>query len=233
MARPGPTAPGTSRRTTTTTLRVVEPDEPAPFEITPKDVDRALAGDTDTMRALVGRLRPIIHAEVAWSLERFAPSGRGRDARQEVRDTVQEVFVALLEDDGKILRSWQPERGRSMVSFIRLVTRHQVASLVRSRRRCPWTEDPTPQESIPVGIEHRTEVRIESKDQARRIMDGLRATLSSQGMLMFHALYVEGHTVDEVCEEVGMTRAALYSWRRRLRQRIDELARRLGLEVTP
>ena len=228
MPRPNPTPLRSTRRPT---LRVVESGQEASPDLSPATIDRALAGDGETMRRLVALLRPAIQAEVAWSLERFAPQGRGRDPRQEVRDTVQEVFVALLENDGLILRRWDPSRGRSLVSFIRLVARHQVASLVRSQRRCPWTEDPTPQDALPIGVERRSEARIHQKDEARKLLEALRATMSTRSMLMFHALYIEERTVEEVCNEVGVTRNAVYSWRKRLRRQLDELVERFGLEV--
>ncbi|MEM7674864.1 MAG: hypothetical protein AAF449_02550, partial [Myxococcota bacterium] len=58
-------------------------------------IARALNGDEDTMRRLIRALRPTVQAEVAWTLHRHAPQGRGRDARQELADMVQEVFLSL------------------------------------------------------------------------------------------------------------------------------------------
>jgi RNA polymerase sigma factor (sigma-70 family) len=191
-------------------------------------VRAALAGEADAMRALVRLLRPTVQAEVAWSLQRFAPRGRGRDPRQELGDMVQEVFLALLDNDGRILSAWDPERGRSLTSFVQLVARHQVASVLRSNRRCPWTEDPTPVEEMVLEPAPSPEHRVVEADEARRAMGHLRGELSTRSMLMFEELYVEERSVDEVCETYGLSREALYAWRSRLKRKMQSILRKLG-----
>ena len=195
--------------------------------LSPADVDRALAGDAAAMARLVRALRPALQAEVAWTLERFAPRGRGRDPRQEVFDMVQEVFLALLERDGALLRKWDPERGRTLVSFARLLARHHVVSTLRSHRRNPWTEEPTPTERMSAVPGDCEELRLAQVDEARRTVEALRQELKGRSMLMFEGLYVEERSVEEVCQEFGLSRDALYTWRTRLRQKVSKIAAKL------
>lgn len=195
--------------------------------IEPDDIDRALDGDEDAMRVLVQALRPAVQMEVAWTLQRFTPRGRGRDPRQELADMVQEVFLSLLEQDGRALRAWNPSRGRTLASFVRLIARHQVISLVRSDRRCPWTEDPTPVEDMELEPTPSPEASIADRDEARRVMNKLRDELSTRSMLIFESLYIEHRSVEEVCGEFGLTKDALYAWRSRLKQKLNRVIRRL------
>lgn len=106
-------------------------------------VRSALAGDADAVRWLVDTLTPVIQARVARALLRRAHAAGARCSRQEVEDLTQEVFVSLFEADGKILLAWEPERGMSLANFVGLVAERQAASILRSGRRSPWTEDPT------------------------------------------------------------------------------------------
>lgn len=177
------------------------------------------------MQALVQHLLPVVQTEVGYSLLRGARV-ESRDPRQEVRDFVQEVFISLLSDRGKVLRTWDPERGRSFDSFIRLVARRHVAAILRSGRRNPWTDKPVagdelerdvPDDAIPAA-------RVESSDALARVLERLDERLDERGMLLFRMLYVEERSVEEVIEATGMTRDAIYAWRSRFRKLVASLA---------
>jgi len=197
-------------------------------ELSPQDVARALEGDRPAMQALVGRLLPVIQAEVGYALLRGARV-EGRDPRQEVRDFVQEVFVQLLSKDGKTLRAWDPERGRSLDSYVRLVARRQVAAILRSGRKSPWADKPVAGDeldrSLPdLGAGAATAAKLESVEELDRVLDGLRQRLDERGMLVFRMLYIEERSVEEVMAATAMTRDAVYAWRSRFRKIVATLA---------
>ena len=83
-------------------------------------------------------LTPVIQARVARTLlaHRSRLAG-GRDVRQEVEDLSQDVFLALFDRDGHVLRSWEPERGLSLENFVGLVAERQVLSFLRSAGAIP------------------------------------------------------------------------------------------------
>lgn len=193
----------------------------------PEVLNAALSGDGRAMRSLVGQLRPAVEAEVGATLQRRAPWRSGRDPRQERVDMVQEVFLALLSEDARTLRAWRPGRGRSLQSFVRLVARHEVISILRSGRRSPWTEDPTPIEDMSRESSEHLEDQLANLDEARRILEQLKSELGTRSVLLFEALYVEQRSVEDVCSDFQMTREALYAWRSRLRKRTRALVSRM------
>ena len=80
-------------------------------------------------------------------LSRAARAGR-REARQEVEDVTQTVLLALFADRGRVLLQWDPARGLELEGFVSLLAKRETVSLLRSRRRSPWTEDPTLHEDL-------------------------------------------------------------------------------------
>jgi RNA polymerase sigma-70 factor (ECF subfamily) len=191
----------------------------------PAQVAHALDGDRQAMQALVDRLLPVVQVEVGYALVRGSRT-EARDARQEVRDFVQDVFVALLAGRGKVLRSWDPERGRSLDSFVRLVARRHVASILRSGRRSPWTDKPVAGDELERSVagEAGTARHAESNEQLERVIARLGERLDERGMLLFRLLYVEERSVEEVMQTTDMTRDAVYAWRSRFRKLIGSLA---------
>jgi RNA polymerase sigma-70 factor (ECF subfamily) len=190
-----------------------------------EELERALRGDRASLRVLVGELTPVIQARVARVLLRSA-TGRqaGRAVRQEVEDMTQEVFVSLLEDGGKALRSWAPERGASLKNFVGLLAERQAMSILRSGRRSPWPRElaEVPGDDAPSPV--RLEQAIESREMLERLLERLKLALSPRGLELFYRLYVQEQSVETVMQSCDLSADAVYAWRSRLRRLVREVA---------
>lgn len=190
----------------------------------------ALRGRPEAVRALVDELSPVIQARVARTLLRRAGAARGRDVRQEIEDLTQEVFVALFRDDAKLLRAWDPERGMGIKGFVGLIAEQQVAQVLRSRRRSPWTEDPTDATDLASAPEPRSddaETRLVKRQLIERALDEVRGQMSPRGLQIFRLLVVEQQTVEQVSERMDMRPDAVYAWRSRLKKRLSAARARI------
>lgn len=150
---------------------------------------------------------------------------------------VQEVFLALLADEGRLLRQWDPDRGAGLRGFVKLVARQQVWSILRTGRRSPWAEDPTEGEHLSRAMDAAStgappaDARLASADTLRRLMALIRAHMDTRSVVLFERLYVEERSVEAVCEEFQMSRDALYAWRTRMKRRLKGF--RAQLEQAP
>jgi RNA polymerase sigma factor (sigma-70 family) len=191
------------------------------------EVRRALAGDEPALTRLVRTLTPVIQSRVARSLLlRRTGTAAGRNIRQEVEDIVQEIFLVLFAEEGRVLRSWQPERGLSLLNFVGLVAERQTASILRSGKRSPWKEDPTLVEDMDQAAptpESGPEEAAASREQLKLLLHRLTVELSPLGRHLFDLLFLRELPLEEVTRETGLSSDAVYAWRSRLRR----LARRL------
>jgi RNA polymerase sigma factor (sigma-70 family) len=194
------------------------------------EVSQALAGDTAALARLIRASTPVIQARVARGLLLWRQGGNaGRDVRQEVEDLTQEVFLVLFADDGRVLRSWQPERGLTLAGFVGLVAERQVASILRSGRRSPWRDDPTlPARLDEIADGQGPEALVASREQMRRLLDRLTEELSPLGRQLFQLLFLDELAIDDAARQTGLSPEALYAWRSRLRR----LCRRLLAEMS-
>ncbi len=151
-------------------------------------VGRALTGEPAALDRLAAVLTPVIQARVARTLlaRRFRLAG-GRVVRQEVEDLCQDVFLALLARDGRVLRAWKPERGLSLENFVGLVAKCEVLSFLRSSRRNPWQEDTSLSEGeLDAETEDPGPEEIAtSREQLALLLDRLYEELSPLGWRMF------------------------------------------------
>ncbi|HKH47393.1 MAG TPA: hypothetical protein VKM72_22275 [Thermoanaerobaculia bacterium] len=188
-----------------------------------------MAGDEDALTRLVQELTPVIQSRVARGLLlRRTGASAGRNIRQEVEDLTQDIFLVLFADGGKVLRSWQPERGLSLLNFVGLVAERQTASILRSGKRSPWKDDPTLPESFEqASPESGPEEITASREQLKLLLHRLTEELSPLGRQLFDLLFLRELPCEEVIRQTGMTPDAVYAWRSRLRR----LARRLLDEI--
>lgn len=172
---------------------------------------------------LVRALLPVIKVEVGVALVRRALPRR-RDPRQEVEDFSHDVLLYLLADGGHLLRMWDPGRGRSLASFVRLIARQRVARILHGHRGNPWSEDPT--DTVAMTEAQPGDRVLESREELRPLLERLRVHLNERGLELFQQIYVEQRPIAEVAVEFKMTREAVDAWNIRTRN----LARRLARE---
>jgi RNA polymerase sigma factor (sigma-70 family) len=185
----------------------------------------ALAGQPAARRQLAGRLLGPIQREVVAVLRRAAAAS-GRDPRQEAQELTQDVLVTLLERDGQELRRWEPARGRSLESFVRLVARRRVARILGQRRGNPWASDPVDPQTTDAELSDDTDLlhRMEERSMLGRVLDHLYAQMSPRDTELFQALFVDERDPQEVADALGMTRGAVNAWSYRARKLARKLA---------
>lgn len=185
----------------------------------------ALAGRPLARRQLAARLLGPIQHEVVAVLRRAA-AARGRDPRQEAQELTQDVLVALLERDGQELRRWDPQRGRSLESFVRLVARRRVARILGQQRGNPWASDPVDPQTTDADEEGAADLlhHLEERSMLGRVLDHLYAEMGARDVELFHSLFVDERAPQEVADALGMTRGAVNAWCYRVRKLARKLA---------
>ncbi|MEM1025012.1 MAG: sigma-70 family RNA polymerase sigma factor [Myxococcota bacterium] len=192
----------------------------------------ALTGAPHQRHALALTLIPVIHGRVARVLVRKRSKSKGRGLRQDIEDLTQDVLVRLFEDDSKILRRWNPQRGMSLRSYVGLVAERKVLGILRSRSRSPWTEFPEPgnDESLINARAVSIQGQIESSEFLEVMAERLTERITPLGMRVFKLLFVEQRTVKEVATQMQTTAGALYVWRNRLSRAVAEVRAELEEE---
>lgn len=195
-------------------------------------IERALAGQRAPLRELVEVLTPPIQRRVARVLLRSVGGARRGQVRADVEDIVQHVLGFLFAADGHALRAWDAERGLSLPQYVALIAEREAISILRSKRRNPYTEAPMDAEALEA---RPSTLALPDSDVLTRQMTGtllsrLRVTLSPLGVRVFERLFCDELSPDAVCAELGITSDALYAWRARIRKMARALANELSNE---
>ncbi len=187
-----------------------------------------LGGDLAARRTVAERLIEPIQREVAIALSRAA-TGTGQDPRQEVRDLVQDVLVTLLECEARELRRWDPSRGRTLESFVRLIARRRVARVLSQRRGNPWALvliDVEADDDAGERGESALLAQLEQRSLLAQVLVALQARMDERDHELFELLFVEERDPAEVAELVGISRGAVNAWGYRIRKLARVIATR-------
>ena len=192
----------------------------------------ALAGEQTALARLVAGLTPVIQARVARKL--LTRRQRGGSVRRDVEDLTQDVFLSLFAKEGRVLRSWQAERGLSLENFVGLVAECQVMSFLRTGKRNPYREEPMLIEDMDTAsAESGPEEVTATREELRAVLDRLREKLSPLGWRIFDLLFIQELTHSEVMSASGLSADAVYAWRSRLRRLAQDLAAKVSGKPTP
>lgn len=178
----------------------------------PALVARALDRGGRALRGLVERLMPVVRARVRRRLGGWSPAVR--------EDAVQEVWVALLADDGKALRGFDPSHGGTLEGYVGLLAERHVIDWVRRQQAAKrgggasFTDDRAldrrPAATDPEGD-------VVAADLAAALGAHLRAALPEIGQLVFRLMYTDRLTPNAAAEALGVNRQVVYNWQHRIR----------------
>ncbi len=195
----------------------------------------AKLGDDQQTRCLIDDLIPIVQARIARKLLRYRASASATELRQILEDITQEVFVALFDNRARALRGWDPERGLSLDNFVGLIAERQAASILRTGKRSPWTEEPMVFDDLErkanqngPGLDspqmrQSPEQRVVSKNDLEYLWYRLQEELTPLGRRLFELLFIDDNSASDVCSKMKMTPDAVYAWRSRLMRRAREI----------
>ena len=170
-------------------------------------------------------LMALVSGWMVWFSRRAMRSHKGQ-----IEDMVQDVFEFLLANHGRRLLAWNPELG-SAKTFFGIIAERCVLNILDSRRRSPWTEDPVDQNKLELGagtgddLEQALGTREILRELGQRLLDDL----NERDRQLFELLYIQQKEDEEVRDQLGLGRDALYQARRRLLQRV----RKLAAEIVP
>jgi len=179
-------------------------------------VDQALRGDAHPRRELIERLLVVVRSEVARVLRGYADRCH-RDPRQDIADFVQETLLELFDHDGRELRRWDPSRGRSLESFVRLITRRLVARRLAGTRGNPWRDLPD-DSGLESSDDSSTVEQLNGRRFLEQVLTELGGRRNDRDRDLFELIFVHGFEPAVVANRLGMTIGAVNAWAYRVRR---------------
>lgn len=178
-----------------------------------------LSNDERAWRTFHERYGHRLQGAISKVTQRF-PQLTGTDHVEEIYGT---LCLRLLSDDKRRLRSFNPERGTPLGSWLCALARNSAHDFLRSRRRQPWLsrlgEDIS---ELDPPCEAPDAFSAYSAREQARVVQQLMATLSVRDQEFMHA-YLQGQDAEEIARQLGISVATVYSKKHKIMQRLEKL----------
>lgn len=169
------------------------------------------------MRMLVRRLVPVIRSRVSAYLNRRG----GRLGHQDVDDLTQEIWLALMDRDGHLLRSYDADRGKSLEGYVGLSCRRELwrrnRALNAERRGGGQDDAPLEAAATTAGDSPDPESIAMGRDLMNNLQSHLQANLAERGRLVLAAIYEDQRSPAETAELMGVRQQVVYNWMHKIR----------------
>lgn len=187
-------------------------------------LDEAIEGQQPAIRELIKHLTPVIQRAVASTLLNGFVSYHGDAIRNDIADFCQEIFILLFNQDCKVLKQWQPEKGMSLESFVSLISKRRVISSMRSVKPVLHADFATDVSLFENLFDTRNiEKNTIDKNMLSVIFQRLKLEISEFGYRVFIELFLYESTPEEIERNIGLNKNSIYVWRNRLRCRMAEI----------
>jgi RNA polymerase sigma-70 factor (ECF subfamily) len=192
-------------------------------------VSREWPGQQHDERLLIDALTKVIKSRVLRAVRRrHVYRSQRRAIAQELEELTQEVLLVMFADDARALRAWDPARGLTFPGFAGLIAEREIADILQSNRRRPWSELSTVDIATLSGDEPACAIDLEAAVAARQHLQQLgqrlQTELSPRAARLFVLIFVEQRSVDTIMSETGMSAEAIYAWRSRLTKTLRRMA---------
>ncbi|MCA9704367.1 MAG: sigma-70 family RNA polymerase sigma factor [Myxococcales bacterium] len=178
--------------------------------ITPEVVSKALARQEPERTRVAKAILDVVHPAALAALRGHVTRHR-LDRSETVREWVGDLMVRFFAHDGRVLRQWNPERGRTFSSWISFLTRHYIWRGLEALGSRPPTfslEDESPWVDASLVTDARslaTTLAMLEKIQ--------EFAAQSDGLELFDRLFLQQEKPCEVAQALGMTPNAVSQWK--------------------
>lgn len=201
-------------------------------ELRPDDIDLAFRGSDEARRRLGVALWSVVERAVRQTVRPIARALR-RDIGQEIEEFVQETWILLLKDEGRVLRMWDPARGRSLNSWIYLVAQRHILRTLKGHRRNPWGDHSQPLHEIVALIDDGLPLKQDLVSDLDRIvdlvtlLDAVRAELGEARWSMFRQIFIEQRAPADIAADAQLGVSQIYDLASYFRRQVRAIARSL------
>lgn len=179
-------------------------------------VQRLLADDARAWERFSACYSRVVQRCIARVLNRFGRLTSDEDCRE----VYSILLLQLLKNDKRKLRSYDPERGARLSTWLGMLATHAAYDFLRSRRRDPRTEE-TDQEPPSTGTPTPYDI-CAVREEVRQI-EALLGDFSDKDRQFVNLYFEEGLEPEQIAEQMGISVKTVYSKKHKIRCRLESL----------
>lgn len=180
-------------------------------------IDGLLADDERAWRSFNTRYGRLIFRCITRVTSRFSAVV----APDDVREIYATLCLSLLANDKRKLRSFEPERGSKLGSWLGMLAIHAAYDFLRTTKREPKRATLTEAEGLSSELPNPHEACVQR--QRLGLVESLLADFSDKDREFVALYYGEGLAPEAIAEQMGISVKTVYSKKHKIRARLETL----------
>lgn len=190
-------------------------------------VEDVLRGEKEAVSKFLKSYLPLFRSSIIRT--HLRSKGSSFSTEWSVEDLTQEIILALVQDNFKILRTWKSIHGISLKTYLYRFCVQRIIDFQRkmlaAKRNLPPGDQLLNMLSI---VETNQELAYDEKEYLRNLSRILSEELAPPEQELFKMTFIEERSSDDICQTLGISSDTFYQRRVRLRMRIAALSSKLG-----
>jgi len=182
-------------------------------ELTPELITRACEGEKDAFRAFYTHYNPTVRWAVGLRVYRWPELVPLFD------DIVQEVWLRLMQRDGKVLRYFRSERGVPFSRYLAIISARLGWRLAKRHLRGSEEQDDVPSEQQASFISRLIDIDI-----LNRLHALVQQHFCEKDYLLFVKHYVQGESIKQIGRVLGLSENAAHQRHHRMKRKLRRFA---------
>jgi RNA polymerase sigma-70 factor (ECF subfamily) len=187
-------------------------------------ITRCIRGTKDAWQDFICRYSSLVY----YSVRKILYSRHGDIAPEEIDDLHNDIFLSIIDNDGKKLRQYRGKNGCTVSSWVRLIAVRSTIDYLRKKRAArSLSEDETARAVEQLSASPGGPLEsLEDKERKQLLRDAI-AALSPKDQLFLKLFYYKETPPQEIAALVHSSISAVYSRAHYLREEL-----RVALEKT-
>lgn len=148
---------------------------------------------------------------------------------EDVREVYANFIVTLMANDMHKLRTFQPEKGNKLGTWIGLLAINSAWDYLRAVARQPSGDSLSLAEERPTLAPDPFEQVAQREDCAR--VEKLLRSFSKRDRTFVTLYFVDGRTPEEVADQMGISVKTVYSKKHKIRSRLEKMLIERGISL--
>lgn len=181
-----------------------------------QDLAPVIAGQESAVRRFVQELSPSLRGTVRRAL-------KGRGDEPTVDDLLQDLYCEMFRNQARVLQSWDPALGRSLRGYLCCLAQYRTIAWLRRQRPTPMSDEELAKlRTAP----HELLAGADDLPRMDELLELASAELS-EGDLALLQMVLAGLSMEQIAQQLGISKGAVYQRWSRLCRKLRELWERL------
>lgn len=143
-------------------------------------------------------------------------------------DLLQELFLGLFRNNCRVLRLWDPHKGKSLRSFLHQFAVQRTLDWLRQQRRHSLEVPTLDPHSNDKADPSQVAASREPPEWVTELLLRFRAQCSPEEWVLIEMSYLQDRTVAEIASTLELTEENVYQRRHRIKQRLLRMKEELS-----